>query len=247
MSAGERATEAARATSEALAAEATLSAYATEQAASDESLDALAREAAQAAALATEAARSAEATIAALATLEAARAAEAAQVAAIATENAASGANALATAQAAANARATELAALQAQQANAQVTATALAVVAANSVLDPNRRTHIIQTDLQGMIDGDEEALQAARQTLGEQLAAYPGNCRAGFVLISGNAPTIEEGIDLARRVEALLREGWPQIFTDTTGFEVFALPNEPPQGLATIDIFFYSGCLPAG
>jgi hypothetical protein len=38
-----------------------------------------------------------------------------------------------------------------------------------------------------------------------------------------------------------------PDIFTDATGFEHFALPNAQPTGEAGIDIFFYSGCKPIG
>jgi hypothetical protein len=207
----------------------------------------LAREAAQAAALATEAAISAQATIDALATREAAQATEAANVAAIATENAASGANDLATAQAAAAARATEVAALQAQQVNAQVTATALAVVAANSVLDPARETITIRTDLNGMLANEEEAVNDARDRLNTQLSRYPIGCRAGFVLISGKAPTIEQGVDLARRADELLREVRGDVFTETTGVELFALPNTDPSGEVSMDVFFYSGCEPIG
>src|SRR5688572_24023395 len=163
----------------------------------------------------------AQAPIDALATREAAQATEAANVAGIATENAASGANALATAQAEAAARATELAALQSQQVNAQVTATALAVVAANSVLDPNRQTITIGTDLEGMLANDDEVLADAREVLSTQLSRYPVGCRAGFALISGKAPEIEEGVELARRVEALLREVRPEVFTEATGVEL--------------------------
>ena len=196
---------------------------------------------------ATEGARSAQATIDALATREAAQATEAANIAAIATENAASGANALATAQAEAAARATEVAALQSQQVDAQVTATALAVVAANSVLDPNRQTITIQTDLEGMLANNEEALADARDALSTQLSRYPVGCRAGFALISGKAPEIDEGVELARRIEGLLREVRPEVFTEDTGVELFALPNTQPFGEASIDIFFYSGCQPIG
>jgi hypothetical protein len=165
----------------------------------------------------------------------------------IATENAASGANALATAQAEAAARATELAALQSQQVNAQVTATALAVVAANSVLDPNRQTITIGTDLEGMLANDDEAVADARDALSTALSRYPVGCRAGFALISGKAAEIEQGVELARRVEALLREVRPEVFTEATGVELFALPNTQPFGEASIDIFFYSGCQPIG
>ncbi len=197
--------------------------------------------------MATEAAISAQATIDALATREAAQATEAANVAAIATENAASGANELATARAEAAARATEVASLQAQQANAQVTATALAVVAANSVLDPNRETITIQTDLDAMLANDEDALDDARNLLSTALSRYPVGCRAGFALISGKAPEIEQGVNLAERIDDLLREVRPEVFTESTGVEHFALPNTQPFGEVSIDIFFYSGCQPIG
>jgi hypothetical protein len=144
-------------------------------------------------------------------------------------------------------AQATQIADLQASLGDAQVTATALAVVAANTVLDPTRQTITVQTDLEGMLADDEEALTQARFALSMELARFPAGCRAGFMLISGKAPTIEEGVDLARRTNDLLRADWPEIFDAQTGVEVFALPNEPPAGEVSIDIFFYSGCLPAG
>ena len=144
-------------------------------------------------------------------------------------------------------AQATQIANLQASLGDAQVTATALAVVAANTVLDPTRQTITVQTDLEGMLADDEEALTQARFALSMELARFPTGCRAGFMLISGKAPTIEDGVALASRTNELLRAAWPAIFDTTTGSEVFALPNEPPAGEVSIDIFFYSGCLPAG
>ena len=168
-------------------------------------------------------------------------------MAAIATENAVNGANDLATAQAEAAARATEIAAVQAQQVNAQVTATALAVVAANSVLDPTRQSLTVQTDLGGMLAGDEEALAAAREALQTPLSRYPlGQCRAGFVLISGKAGSIEDGVQLARRGgRAAARSTGRTSSPRRPASELFALPNEEPFGEATVDIFFYSGCQP--
>lgn len=142
-------------------------------------------------------------------------------------------------------AQATQIAGLQASLADAQVTATALAVVAANTVLDPTRQTITVQTDLEGMLADDEEALTQARFALSMELARFPAACRAGFMLISGKAPTIEEGIALASRTNELARASWPAIFDATTGSEVFALPNESPAGEVSIDIFFYSGCQP--
>ena len=62
---------------------------------------------------------------------------------------------------------------------------------------------------------------------------------------VSGNAPDIDQGIQLARQVESLLREVRPDIFTDDTGFEHFAQPGVEPFGEVTISVFYYSGCEP--
>ena len=137
------------------------------------------------------------------------------------------------------------IAALEAALAEAQVTATALVVVAANTVLDPTPQSITLETDLEGMLSDDDQAVAAAGEDLARLLARYPSGCRAGFMLIGGNAPTVEEGVALAQRVETLLRAGWPTIFTETTGAELFALPNQPPFGQVGIDIFFYAGCEP--
>jgi hypothetical protein len=144
-------------------------------------------------------------------------------------------------------AQTTRIAGLEAAVAEAQVTATALVQVAANTVLDPARQSLTVQTDLEGMLSGDADAIAETQASLTGLLARYPPGCRAGFMLISGNAPAIEEGVALAQRVETLLREGWPAIFTEATGAELFALPNQPPFGQVGIDIFFYAGCQPVG
>jgi len=144
-------------------------------------------------------------------------------------------------------AQATRIAELEAALTEVQVTATALVVVAANTVLDPTRQSITLQTDLDGMLRGDPQAVTEARTELTRLLSRYPSGCRAGFMLISGNAPSIEEGVDLAQRVESLLREGWLDLFTEATGAELFALPNQPPFGQVSVDIFFYAGCQPTG
>jgi hypothetical protein len=140
-----------------------------------------------------------------------------------------------------------EISRLQAALVNAQVTVTALAVVAANTVLDPEPQTVTIETDLGGMLAEDPDTLAAARSELGRQLSRFPLGCRAGFMLISGKAPSVEEGVALSQQVDELLREGWPDIFDDATGEAVFALPFEEPSGEVSIDIFFYAGCEPIG
>jgi len=141
--------------------------------------------------------------------------------------------------------QATRIATLEAAVAEAQVTATALVLVAANTVLDPTRQSLTLQTDLEGMLGAEADAIAAAQSELAELLARYPPGCRAGFMLISGNAPSIEEGVALAQRVELLLREQAPAIVTEATAAELFALPNQPPFGQVGIDIFFYAGCHP--
>jgi hypothetical protein len=97
------------------------------------------------------------------------------------------------------------------------------------------------------MIGGEQGELEAVGDQLETLLSRYPLGCRAGFVLISGNAPSIESGIDLAERVEEILRTVRSDIFTEDTGFQQFAQPNVEPYGQATIEIFFYSGCVPVG
>jgi len=142
-------------------------------------------------------------------------------------------------------AQATRIATLEAAVAEAQVTATALVLVAANTVLDPTRQSLTLQTDLPGMLGGEADAVAAAQAELDALLARYPPGCRAGFMLISGNAPSVEDGVALAQRVEQLLREQAPAIVTEATAAERFALPNQPPFGQVGIDIFFYAGCHP--
>ena len=144
-------------------------------------------------------------------------------------------------------AQATRIATLEAALAEMQVTATALVQVAANTVLDPTRQSITIQTDLDGMLSGDADVIAETRTALITQLERYPPGCRAGFMLISGNAPSVEEGVALAQRVETLVREVSPMTFTEATGAELFALPNQSPPGQVGIDIFFYAGCQPTG
>ena len=143
--------------------------------------------------------------------------------------------------------QATQIAVLEAALTEVQVTATALVVVAANTVLDPTRQSITLQTNLEGMLSGDTDTVAEARMDLTRLLERYPPGCRAGFMLISGTAPSVAEGIALAQRFETMLREERPTIFTEATGVELFALPDQTPFGRVSIDIFFYAGCQPTG
>jgi hypothetical protein len=88
-------------------------------------------------------------------------------------------------------AQGTRIADLEAALAAAKVTATALVQVAANTVLDPTRQSLTVQTDVEGMMCGDDHGVAEARTAPASQLARYPPGCRAGFMLVSGNAPSV--------------------------------------------------------
>ena len=246
------ATAAAQATADARAAQATIqalatqgalvAAIATENAASGANVLATAQtQATQVAAIAAIATENAQSGANALATAQAQlAAAQTAQAAASA--NQALNAAELATAQAAAAAIQSTVAALTAQQAAAQQTATALAAEAAANALDPRSVTEAVEVDLDGLLRGDEEAVAAARRALARVLDPYRGQCRAGFVLISGHGDDITEGIGLAHAIETLLTEEFADIFGDA-GSETFALPGVPPRGQVELQIFLFSGC----
>src|SRR5215213_305261 len=76
--------------------------------------------------------------------------------------------------------QAARIATLEAAVAEAQVTATALVLVAAKTVLDPTRQSLTLQTDLEGMLGGEADAVAAAQSDLAALLARYPPGCRAG-------------------------------------------------------------------
>jgi len=134
---------------------------------------------------------------------------------------------------------------LSTQQADAIATATALSADSTANALDPTPWELGIPTDLNGMLRGDAEALDATREHLRRALAPYATGCRAGVVQISGNAD-LGPGNDLARVVEGLLKDDFAAIFTDDTGYERFAQPGVQPGGGVQLKIYFYAGCEPA-
>lgn len=261
LSEEERATAEALATEDALAAEATIAAFATQQALAEENIDDAARNLATAAAQATQDAESAQATISAQQT-------QAAEVAAIATENAESGANALATAQAGqAAAEATiaailanqsssesELATAQAevnaaqatvqalvtQQAAAMATTTALAGQAASGSIDPTLVELSIEVDAQGLLDGDQDAIEETSEILAEELDQYEG-CRVGLTLTFGWSSDLTTGLAVADAVNSILVDDFPEIFGEAAIDNFAALQD--PVGRVDLQIYFYRGC----
>lgn len=256
MSADERATANAQATASAIAAEATLAAFATQEAAQAADIDEITRQQATAAAEATAAALAAQATLDAQAT-------QAADVAAIATQNALSGANALATAEAQAAAAQATIDALsanqvasdsavqtaQAQLAAIQATADALATLQALPTptplpqvgIDPTFDPVTMQVDIDGVLDGDEQALDQAREELQREFGSYTAACRAAVVITYGHGPSVAEGVELARRMNALATEEFPAIFAET-GFRDIS-SGVDPFGQVEMEVFLYSGC----
>jgi hypothetical protein len=113
------------------------------------------------------------------------------------------------------------------------------------SNLDATRQTITIQTDLNGVLMNEKAANDDASSALNAQLARFPTGCRAAIMLITGKAPDITTGVDLARTIPELLWDVRPEMFTEDPELEFFALPNQPPYGEVTIDIFFFAGCEP--
>lgn len=171
----------------------------------------------------------------ALATVEAERAA-------LEAENISS-ADELATAQA-------EQALLQEQQAELQATATAFASIADSGNLNPASVEEIIQVDLNGVLSGDDDAIEEAEEEISDTFQEYVDaeGCHAGFVLLSGRAPDIAQGNQLSEAVFDLLVSTVPEVFGETdafsqAGYETVALPNTTPTGEVVLQVFLYSGC----
>jgi hypothetical protein len=265
----QRATADAQATEDAVSAQATINALATEQASSDSDVDSLSSQLATTVALATQSADN-------LITI----ATQQAEVQAIATENADSGANAEATsaalrdelaaseaqassAQATSDAVAEELANAEAtsqaagqQVADAQATASALDQQVQLNSLNPVSITEIIQVDLGGVLGGNEDSLDNARNALDSALGPYAdgNNCRIGFVNISSRSNSIGEGVQLSDAIAILIEEEHPELLPDPAdgesaqlASESIAFPNTSPVGEVQLQLFLSTGCQPAG
>lgn len=249
MSQSELATRDAQATEDAIIAQATISAFSTEVAASDEDQFALSSDLATISAQATSAAEDVNA-----------QATRQAEIAEIATQQAASGADVQATLaaleasnQSSADALATAQAnqtALEEQQAQLQATATAFVNAAPSGALSPNSIEEIVQVDLNGVLDGNPDAVEDAEQEIAETFQPYAEaeNCHVGFVLLSGRAPDIGTGNQIAEEVFELMLSIVPEVFaeTDTFGqsaYETVALPGSEPTGEVVMQVFLDSAC----
>lgn len=247
MSLSDRATADALATEDAVVARSTIEALSTEQAlANDESLN-LNNSYATTVAEATNVANQLNL-----------QGTEQAELRAAATENAQRGSDAEGTAQALtvreANALATSESALSTSEA-ANNEVLAAQEQAQLNTLDPNAIPETIQVDLNGVINGDEDALDDARDELHAVLDPYQssGTCRIGFVLISSRAPTLGEGIQLSDRIAEIIPEEFPEMLPVTQdgsepvlASESIALPNTTPAGEVELLLFMSAGCSPS-
>lgn len=262
LSESDRATADAQATQDATSAQATIAALATEQAGADSSVTDLNNQLATNVAQATEVAQQ----INTQATQQAALQAQA-------TENASAGANIQATANAAGNQLATSQAEIVAAQAtidaqassaqaandaananlaNANATAAALQLQLQQNSLNPEFVIQTVQVDLNGVINGDEDAVSAARAELHRVLDPYVNgqNCRIGFVNISSRAPDVRQGGDLSRAMAPIIEVEFPQLLPEPPDGSAPALVSNPiayiggePIGEVELQLFLSAGC----
>lgn len=113
------------------------------------------------------------------------------------------------------------------------------------AILDPSPRNVTFATDLAGVLAGEKAALVAARAEVRRLAAGFDPGCRAGFVLITANAPDISSGVALAETVGDLLREEAPAFFGDAAANPI-AQPGAQPVGQVELQIFVNQGCPPA-
>ena len=247
MSASQRATADADATNQAVVARATIQALSTEQAANAASQEQLNTEYATMVAEATNVARQLQAQSTAQAQLQAAS-----------TANAQTGSDSQATIVALQQSRGVAVA--TSESAVATTDAANNEVLQAQeqaqlNTLDPNAVPQTIQVDLDGVIQGDQDAVDEARDELHRVLDPYANSetCRIGFVLLSSRAPTIGEGIQLSDAIAALIPDEFPGLLPRTAdgseptlASESIALPNTTPSGEVQLLLFLSAGCQPS-
>jgi len=261
MSEDERNAANATATAAAANAQATVDAISTEQAANASESDQAAIELATAAAQATELSQSIEA-----------QSTQQAELQVIATENAASGADALGTVAAletaeaqnqsalatseanASNAQSTADA-LQSQQANVDATVAALQEEAQANTLNPQSITETFQIDLNGVLNGSQDATDDAIEELHDIFDPYAeaGTCEIGFVNIATRAPQLGTGVQASERVAELIEQEFPDLIPQSDD-GTSSLPNVPlaypgtsPSGEVELQMFVNNGCNPGG
>jgi len=177
-----------------------------------------------------------------------------------ATSDAASGeiGNAQATSDAARNeaenAQATSNAASQ-QFDDAQATSAALQEQVELNSLSPQPVSAIFQVDLNGVLAGDDDAIDDAVDSIGDALQPYleSDSCRVGFVLITSRSNELGQGVQLSDAIAGLIQQEFPEILPEPAdgsepqlASESIARPNSSPVGEVELTLFLNSGCEPA-
>lgn len=106
--------------------------------------------------------------------------------------------------------------------------------------IDPEIRNLSVQVDLAGLLVGDQRAEEAARAALRDVLKPYLG-CRVGVTITYAHAPSVGQGVELARAINVILSDEFPAVFAET-GFRDVSSGMEP-YGQVEMELFFYSGC----
>lgn len=241
MSASERATADAQSTQDAVVAQATIEALSTQQAeANANSSDASSR----------------LATTEALATQNASANSDTQGTIAALQEQAAANQSAISTNEALATQAVATVSAVQQERANADATSEALAAQVAAQSLNPDSVQVTVTVNLSGVVSGNANDVADAKTALDQALAPYTNGqtCQIGFALISSRANDIGSGIQLSDAIAKLITEEFPQLLpTAANGgqgrliSESIALPGTTPTGEVELQLFFNSGCQPAG
>lgn len=108
--------------------------------------------------------------------------------------------------------------------------------------IDPSSKVEVSVTiDADGLLAGAGTARQQAIERFREVLAPY-ATCRVGFAETFGYSDHIAEGVAIAKAVNALLKQAFPEMF-DTAVLNDFANVGEG-RGHVDVDLYFYRGCV---
>ncbi|MGB3328897.1 MAG: hypothetical protein WBA46_08080 [Thermomicrobiales bacterium] len=241
MSSSERATADAQATQDAVVAQATIEALATQQAQASANSGDLQNQLATTEALATQNASANQNTQGTITSLQ---------------DQIAQNQSTLATSEAQSAQAAATVSAVQQDRANADATSEALAAQVAAQSLNPNSVQETITVNLGGVVSGNANDVADAQRQLDAVFQKYSSGktCQIGFVLISSRANDIGSGIQLSDAIAALITKEFPQLLpVNADGSqgklisESIALPGTTPTGEVELQLFFNSGCTPAG
>lgn len=130
--------------------------------------------------------------------------------------------------------------ALSTQQAVLNATATVLGQQIAQGSIDPTEVELSIDVDYNGLINGDQDAIDETTAMLAGVLAPYEG-CQVGLSLTFGWSSDLQTGIAVAQAVNRILADDFPKTFGDAA-LEDFASLQDPP-GRVDLELFFYKGC----